>query len=171
MRNVISYFTDGVFYQHFRMSRGTFNKLVVFCEDKNTITPAELGNVPMSVKEMLYITTWYFASQSSLSCICLLFHRAISSVWSAMDQITSILEENQAYVIKWPTAEESLWRTAGFPDVLGDIDGTHIDLNDFQAPGKNQSNYDNGRFHHSLNLLAVCLPNHSFSYTVPTRIN
>lgn len=153
------------------MSRDTCKKLVVFCEDKNTITPAGFGNVPMSVKEMLYITIWYLASQIPRSCISLLFDCAISSIWSAIDQITSILEKNQAHFIKWPTAEEAplvaakFEDMAGFPGVLGDIDGTHIDLNDFQAPGKNQSNYDNGRFHHSLNLLAVRLPNHAFSYT------
>ena len=150
------------------MSRDTCKKLVVFCEDKNTITPAGFGNVPMSVKEMLYITIWYLASQIPLSCISLLFDRAISSIWSAIDQITSILEKNKAHFIKWPTAEEAplvaakFEDMAGFPGVLGDIDGTHID---FQAPSKNQADYNNRKFHHSLNLLAVCLPNRAFSYT------
>ena len=141
--------------------------LISFCEDN--ALPSGYGNVaPMTTREMVYITIWYLANQCPLRAISLMFNRSISSIWRAIDRITKILETNQQKFIKWPTPEEApvisdqFKQMAGFPGVLGDIDGTHIH---FQAPARNQKDYNNRKFFHSLNLLAVCLPNRAFSYT------
>ena len=141
--------------------------LISFCKDN--ALPSGYGNVaPMTTREMFYITIWYLANQCPPRAISIMFNRLISSIWRATDRITKILETNQQKFINWPTPEEAsvisdqFKQMAGFPGVLGDIDGTHIH---FQAHTRNQKDYNNRKFFHSLNLQAVCLPNRAFSYT------
>ena len=164
--NVIPNLTEGDFHHHFRMGRESFLRLFSFCESKSGFLC--ISNDTMSLTEMLYICLWYLANQSSIREISLIFNRSISSVWRAVDRITQILERNQEEFIKWPKLEHShlvagaFQKIAGFPWVLGSIDGTHIK---FEAPKENQKDFNNRKRFHSLILIATCLPSKAFSYT------
>lgn len=171
VRTVIPQFTDADFQSHFRMSRPSFEALVVFCDthklpDSAIFPHRSIQPVPMN--EMLYMTLWYLANQCTHREISVLFDRSISTVWRSVNNITKIIERHLQSFIKWPTAEEvpviaeNFRHIAGFPGAIGAMDGTHIEI---VTPSENQKDYNNRKMRHSLILLAVCLPNRAFSYT------
>lgn len=60
--------------------------------------------------------------------------------------------------IVWPTEDkvriivDGFTITSGFPDVIGAIDGTHINI---PAPNKNAEAYVNRKGHHSIHLQVI----------------
>lgn len=117
---------------------------------------------------MVYITLWYIGNQCTHREISLLFNRSVSTIWRSVNQCTKIIELQLQHFIKWPTGEEApliadeFQHVAGFPGVIEAMDGTHIEI---VSPSENQKDFNNRKMRHSLILLAVCLPNRSFSYT------
>jgi len=153
------------------MSRASFTVLVSFCQRHKLPDSAKFPhrNIdPLPMDEMVYITLWYLANQCTHREISLLFNRSISTIWRSVNQITKIIELQLQHFIKWPTGEEApliadqFQHIAGFPGVIGAMDGTHIEI---VSPSQNQKDFNNRKMRHSLILLAVCLPNRSFSYT------
>ncbi|XP_061193784.1 putative nuclease HARBI1 [Saccostrea echinata] len=76
-----------------------------------------------------------------------------------------VLKVSQALVslaprfIKWPTDEEltsiksDFFKLAGFPGVIGCIDGTHVRI---QGPSENEPAFVNRKGYHSINVQAIC---------------
>lgn len=161
--------TNDVFYKHFRMNIDTFKKIEDYCcthySEEQHAGDAILCK--MSVKEMALITIFYLATQATAREISLLFERCQSSVWNAVKRITGLLEERQSDWVQWPTNGSALRISnnyasiAGFPAVLGTIDGCHIAID---TPAENSRDYINRKMFSSIVLLAVALPNLSFSY-------
>lgn len=150
------------------MSRASFTALVSFCQDHKLPDSAEFPHryiEPLPMYEMVYITLWYIGNQCTHREISLLFNRSVSTIWRSVNQCTKIIELQLQHFIKWPTGEEApliadeLQHVAGFPGVIGAMDGTHIEI---VSPSENQKDFNNRKMRHSLILLAVCLPNRSF---------
>lgn len=144
-------------------------KLVYFCEERYSPFYDWGGEEPvMLMYEMVHIAVWYLANECVLREIALKFDRTISSVWRAIKRVISILETHQDEFIKWPSIEEApaiastFACRAGFPGAIGSIDGTHISID---APKTDEKDYINRKMFHSINVLAVVLPNRMFSYT------
>lgn len=61
--------------------------------------------------------------------------------------------------VKWPTNDEKkeikneFYRMAGFPGVIGCIDGTHVRI---QRPSENEPAFINRKGYPSINVQAVC---------------
>jgi hypothetical protein len=61
--------------------------------------------------------------------------------------------------IKWPSEEEIIniktefFKVAGFPGVVGCIDGTHVKI---QGPSENEPAFVNRKDYHSINVQAIC---------------
>lgn len=153
------------------MSRPSFEILVAFCDNHKLPDSPEFPFrcvEPVPMDEMVYITLWYLANQCTHRAISLLFGRSISTIWRSVHEITSIIEINLQEFIRWPTADEApliandFQQISGFPGAIGAIDGTHIEI---VTPSENQKDYNNRKMRHSIILLAVCLPNRSFSYS------
>ena len=51
------------------------------------------------------------------------------------------------------TIRAGMYKIAGFPCVIGCVDGTHIRL---QAPSQNEPNYVNRKKFHSINVQVIC---------------
>lgn len=104
------------------------------------------GEPVMSMYEMVHITVWYLANQCVMREISVKFGRTISSVWRAVDRVTSILEENQHLFIKWPALRAApavataFSKRAGFPGIIGAMDGTYISI---ECPKENGNDYLN----------------------------
>ncbi|KAI9562468.1 putative nuclease HARBI1 isoform X1 [Daphnia sinensis] len=120
-KTIIPCFTEDVFHQHFRMTRATFEKLVTFCEAH---LPETQEN-QLQTQDMLYITLW------------------------TVDTVTRIIEMNLNHFIKWPAeneipaVSEEFKQRAGFPGVVGAMDGTYINI---CTPEENQKDYNNRNY-------------------------
>ena len=96
------------------------------------------------------------------------FKRTISRVWNIIEKLTTVIENHQHMFIKCPAPSQgpSIARNfasiAGFPNVLGAIDGSHIRI---KPPPNHKKECINRKWCTSFNILAVCLPNKQFSYT------
>lgn len=151
------------------MTRATMLQLVAFCEEKQSDRNWGGDPVPMSMYEMVHICVWYLANNCVMREMSVLFGRCIASIWRAIDRVTGILEKNQEEFVKWPTPEQapaiaiSFSRQTGFPGVIGVIDGTLIRID---TPKIEPNAYICRKRWHALNVLAVVLPNRSFSYVI-----
>lgn len=83
-----------------------------------------------------------------------------SCVSRTIDNIVEGLYEKRNEFIKWPTdpnisnrIKREFYEVAGFPNVLGAIDGTHVRI---KKPSQNEANYVNRKHYHSINVQAVC---------------
>jgi len=143
--------------------------LINYCEQHTSVRNYGGGEPTMSMYEMVHITVWYLANQSVMREISNTFGRTISSVWTAIDRVTSILEKHQEDFIKWPDIQAipeiatEFANRSGFPGVVGVIDGTHIPID---PPRRHRNAYISRKFKYTLNNLAVVLPNRFFSYTL-----
>lgn len=69
------------------------------------------------------------------------------------------LAEHHNDAVKWPSLDEcrrskaKFFTTAGFPSVIGAVDGTHIRI---QAPHVDEPSYVNRKGFHSINVQCVC---------------
>ncbi|XP_060860446.1 putative nuclease HARBI1 [Metopolophium dirhodum] len=74
-------------------------------------------------------------------------------------RVVNALEILAPAFIAWPNEERSMvirngfFATSNFPNVLGAIDGTHINI---PAPHDHPESYVNRKGHHSIQLKAVC---------------
>lgn len=98
--------TEQVYMGHFRMSRQGMLRLDAYCEEKSQHF-AWGGEEPMSMYEMVHITIWFLANKCFLRLIGDKFDRTVSSIWRAIDRVTTILEVNQSDFIAWPTLEDA----------------------------------------------------------------
>lgn len=73
--------------------------------------------------------------------------------------VVSILCSHSKNIIVWPTAEKvvatetGFLNFAGFPGVIGAVDGCHVPV---LAPDNVQADYLDRNHNHSVNLMAVC---------------
>lgn len=104
------------------------------------------GQKPLNLNESLLITLTYLANQGAIRIIAEKFGRSQFAVWTAVDSICDSIFENYKQVIKWPEVDSlsniasKFKERAGFPGVIGCIDGCHIPIN---APVKCQKYYLN----------------------------
>ena len=105
------------------------------------------------------MTLWYLGSNESYREIAELFAMSEASVHKCVDRGVQFLCELAPEYIKWPSAEEiphvvnSFQNLAGFPGVVGAVDGCHIRI---KAPNDVQADYIDRTTTHSVNLMAVC---------------
>lgn len=162
--DLIDSYDDEDWKRHFRMTSSTFHQLL------DIIGPAiERKNVggrnPISVKEIMLISIEYLANNITMRTIAVIYGRSPSCVWKAIECFTKALQRRILDIVQWPEdlkkVEQQFRSRAGMPGVVGAIDGCQIRI---KAPAETQKDYLNRKFFHSINLLAVSLPDKSFSY-------
>ena len=113
------------------------------------------------------MTLWYLGSNESYREIAELFAMSEASVHKCVDRGVQFLCELAPEYIKWPSAEEiphvvnSFQNLAGFPGVVGAVDGCHIKI---KAPNDVQADYIDRTATHSVNLMAVCNSQKKFTF-------
>ena len=118
-------------------------------------------------KTSLYLTLWYLGNATTYREISELFGVAKSTVHECVQRVIEVLCNISYKFIEWPRGEAALQtvqefqEVAGFPGVIGAIDGSHISV---KAPNIYQADYLDRTMKHSINLMAVCLPDKRFSF-------
>ncbi|XP_044733226.1 putative nuclease HARBI1 [Chrysoperla carnea] len=161
VEEVIPAFSDTEFKSHFRVFRSTFD----FVREK--IEPSLMRKTPgcemISPYKQLFIALWKMATPDSYRSICQRFGVSFVAAWYhstwSVRRVTSALVEIAPNFITWPENEKlaeisnEFEATSGFRNVIGAIDGTHINI---PAPREHPECYVNRKGHHSIQLQAIC---------------
>ncbi|XP_071138421.1 uncharacterized protein [Mytilus edulis] len=134
---VVPNYLDSVFKCLFRMSRPVFQQLVDYLKDVpelNTDGPGGIEAIPVDTKIM--ITLWYLGSLETINKIADRFGIGEASVIDCRNSvILSILKYLKHKFIRWPnqqkmqTEAQAFAQRNGFQDIVGAVNGTHIQIN------------------------------------------
>ncbi|KAK2727594.1 putative nuclease HARBI1 isoform X1 [Artemia franciscana] len=155
---------DYDFKTHFRLHRSTFDLLLgkINIKLQNQTRPTSR----CSPNKMLLITLWILATPESYRSVGCRFGVCKKTVFKVIRRTIDAIYEMASTTIKWPGATEAQniisanSSTAGFPGVLGAIDGTHIPI---RTPQHSSGTYINRKGFHSLQLQVVCQHNLKFT--------
>ena len=149
--------TDAELRARYRFGRDSIDYLCNLLEgDLQRGTQKKTG---LTVEQQVAIALRFYASGSFLQVIGDTLGYDKSTVSRAVEDVTNALLARKQDFIKWPNQDESLrvksgfYEQAGFPNVIGCIDGTHIRI---QAPSDDEPAFVNRKGYHSINVQAVC---------------
>ena len=148
------FYSDDEFKNRFRLSKNSFGALV---HELRAFVPQSAKSWGLSLEERLCITLRFYATnclQASVGDFIRIHKGTISKVIHA---ITTALCELRINWIRWydplNIVSAGFREIAGFPAVIGCIDGTHIKI---QKPQENAENYINRKGIYSINTQVVC---------------
>ncbi|XP_036139704.1 putative nuclease HARBI1 [Monomorium pharaonis] len=113
----------------------------------------------IAAEKQLLLSLWRFATPDSYRSIIHRFNVAKGTAINSVRRVVKALCMLSPRFIKWPTENKiqeiicGFFNTSGFPDTIGAIDGTHINI---PAPAINPEAYVNRKGRHSIQLQAVC---------------
>ncbi|XP_060597844.1 putative nuclease HARBI1 [Ruditapes philippinarum] len=111
----------------------------------------------LSVKEKVLIALRYYATGSFMQTVGDTLGRDKSTVSRIIASVTNALCDIKDQYIKWPSDtsqnKSSFYRVSGFPNVIGCIDGTHVQI--IKPGGERQRAYINRKRFPSINVMGV----------------
>ncbi|XP_048882111.1 putative nuclease HARBI1 isoform X1 [Brienomyrus brachyistius] len=114
---------------------------------------------PLSSEQILCTALRFFGNGSFLYNIGDAQHVSKATVCRCIRQVTLALKHFLYTFVAFPghrcsrIIKEEFHRIAGFPGVIGCIDGTHIPI---KAPSVNEGDYVNRKSFHSINVQIIC---------------
>jgi hypothetical protein len=144
---------DVEFYDTFRMDRDTFAYVV------NLLRPFVKSDRELTVEKKFGLLLYRMAHNCTTRQICLQMDTSKGSLHKLCKEILDIFKKKLfPRFVRWPTATELMIikkefsEMAGFPDVVGAIDGSHIKIH---KPPFSDSSYFNRKKDYSIILQAV----------------
>ena len=144
----------------FRMHRETFYKL---CDELQTYLQKETTNMrsPVEVERQLAATLYYLSDEGRLRKTANTFGLSRSTISVIIRRVSKAVSVVMGpHYIRLPCTKEEVTekvnnfnRVFSFPQCLGAIDCTHIDI---KAPSVNSTDYINRKSRYSLNVQACC---------------
>lgn len=140
------------------MTKATFQQLLSVVEEHYKPI-SDRGTLPVSSKECVQMGLWFLGNKATYREMAELFGISESAVFGARQSFIDIICSVGKKYIKWPTVTEAKENEikfkliAGFPGVIGAVDGCHIEI---KARSEDQSDYIDRTNRHSINLIAVC---------------
>ena len=161
VERVVPLYNMDDFRKFFRMSRHTFQ---VICEQLGALDEFQLersrGRKAISIEKQLMVFMWYVGSLEPLCRIADRFNVTEFSVLRIRKRICgAVLRYFKTKYIVWPNAQDkqgvkqAFQDKRGFPNVIGAIDGTHIEI---RPPKEHAQTYVNRKGYHSIILQCVC---------------
>ncbi|XP_052768026.1 putative nuclease HARBI1 [Mya arenaria] len=153
----VQHLDDGEMHERYRFT----NDVVAFLKDilNDDIKRETHRNRALSVRQMVLITLRFLATGAFFNVVVdsMGYHK--STVSRVVTHVTEIICKSMKRFIVWHSDEEKnrvksgFFTSAGFPHVVGCVDGTHIRI---QAPSVDEPAYVNRKGYHSINMHAVC---------------
>ncbi|XP_050065003.1 putative nuclease HARBI1 [Aphis gossypii] len=157
VEKIVPQFNDGQFKSHFRMLPKTFEFVL------NIIVPKLVRKKPgcptIKPNKQFLIAIWKMVTPDSYRSICEKFNVGRATALKYVRRVVNALDILAPAFIVWPNEERAkvirngFFATSNFPNVLGAIDGTHINI---PAPHDHPESYVNRKGHHSIQLQTVC---------------
>ncbi|XP_020298879.1 putative nuclease HARBI1 isoform X2 [Pseudomyrmex gracilis] len=150
---ILPQYNNAQFKSHFRMQRSTFN--YIFELLKNTLTRKKPGCQTISPEKQLLIAIWKMSTPDSYRSICEKFNVGRATALKSVRRVVKALINFAPVFIKWPNEEKAIeisngfLQTSGFPNIIGVIDGTHINI---RAPHLDPKCYVNRKGRYSIHL-------------------
>ncbi|CAG2228481.1 HARBI1 [Mytilus edulis] len=148
-------YTDTELRARYRFGREGILFLSDLVRDK--LTRQTNRNHALSVEQQIMVTLRFLASGSFLQVIGDTLGLDKSTVSRVVDSVLDALCEKRNQFIQWPTnlnqTKAEFYEFAGFPNILGAIDGTHIRI---KRPHHDEPSFINRKGYPSLNVQAVC---------------
>ena len=151
-------FSDEELLKRYRFGRESLLFIARLIEDE--VRPLTRRNQAISTEQQLLIALRFFASGSFLQVIGDTHGYDKASVSRIVRKVSLALANKHEQWIKFPTTIEDknstragMYDIAGFPCVIGCIDGTHIRL---LAQSQNEPNFINRKNYHSINVQVIC---------------
>lgn len=149
-------YSDLQFREHFRMSRETFEELIIHIGHNRRNQEDRI--IPLQKKIMF--TIWVLSKPESFLAASDRFGLAKSSAHKIFCEILDLIGLISGQYIRWPNMQKLLQtanifeaRSRGIPGVIGAIDGCHIAI---KQPENNPVDYYNRKGFHSIILQGVC---------------
>lgn len=120
---------------------------------------------PIPPKIQILVTLRYLGSASLQSTVGDAHNLSQPTVSLCVNRVCNALVEKKDTFICWPTSlrtiQTKFFEIAGFPKVVGVIDGTHILI---QQPHDNPNAFINRKHQPSINVCAICDPFRKFTF-------
>nr|CAI5817044.1 unnamed protein product [Callosobruchus analis] len=159
LEEIVPHYSDEVFFEHFRLSRATANSISQRYQTSPRFNDQVGHYRNLCAFHQVLIYLWYIGHQTaSFRDVADRFNITISSLGRIVTRLTYFLSNLSPEVIKWPTEDEKKnieehFRTQGFPNVIGAIDGTHIQID---RPENDPESYINRKGYYSIQMQVVC---------------
>ena len=156
--NPLQELSDEDFLKEYRMTKGEVNYLCNLLKDD--LSPRGRRLIDLTVQEKVLISLKTLASGSFQNSSKDALNVSQPTVSVVLDQFVNALNKKAPQFIYMPRNDDEMDKTktefynfAGFPGVIGCIDGTHVPI---IAPPEDEYVYVNRRKFHSINVMAVC---------------
>ena len=131
----------------------------------NDLESATNKGRPIPPKTQILVTLRYLGSASLQSTVGDAHNLSQPTVSLCITRVCNALIEKKDTFVNWPTSirtmQTKFFEIAGFPRVVGVIDGTHIRI---QQPHATPNAYINRKHYPSINICAVCDVDHKFTF-------
>ena len=150
-------YTNEELISRFRFGKDSINFICDLLKDK--LMRSTRRNQALEPIDQVLIALRFYASGAFLQVIGDTFGFDKGTVSRSITAVTNALIERQSEFIKWPTGDKltsiknHFYNVAGFPAVVGCVDGTHIRI---QAPRDDEKGYINRKGYHSINVQGIC---------------
>jgi DDE superfamily endonuclease len=144
-----------------RLPRALFNQVLTLLRPK--LERDTLRSEALTADTTLLIACTFFATGGEQWLVGRTGHTSQSTVSRCVELVVSALCEIAPQFIKLPLTEEErilakqeFYNSAGFPGILGSVDGTHVSIT---KPGGNSIQYINRKCCASVNMQVTCSQN------------
>lgn len=157
--NWIDRYLDSDFHRRFRMKKETYRALVEVIRPHYPVKEHRGDAQVVDVERAVIMTLHYLGQEVSMDYVGDKYGFTGSTVHKEVHRIVAILCSLKSTFIVWPTGDEchivqqQFHERAGFPGVVGAIDGCHVEV---LAPAADQDSYTDRKSDHSIILQGVC---------------
>lgn len=159
LEQTVSHYSEEEFFNNFRVSRNVATEITATFVNSNFYKDDSGPFGKISADNQVLIFLWYLGHQTaSFADVSDRFNITKSSLERIIVRVSIFLSNLSPQVIVWPDEVEKVhieqqFREKGFPNIIGAIDGSHIEID---KPQNDPDSYINRKGYYSIQMQVVC---------------